>query len=246
MKFKHALSLARYNWPLYLVCFITATVSFFAAGMTSFPATARIVAVCCGAVAAWYAITSFVAFHLMFDRPEFLSGQWLVRCVRDTPQTCVQLSVCVEQTTLPIQLVFPQSICTNLDLFDSSTMTEPAIARAKQAAESSASLRANPAALPLDDDSSELTVVTLAAHEIRNPELRKSLFSELSRITTSHGRLIIAEHLRNFPAALAFGPGLFHFYPRSEWAALAKMAGFRIESEFDITRFIHIFVLDRC
>jgi ubiquinone/menaquinone biosynthesis C-methylase UbiE len=151
----------------------------------------------------------------------------------------VQLSVCVEETTLPIQTVFPDSICTNLDLFDDSTMTEPAIIRAKNAAESSALVRAKPAALPLDDDSSELTVLTLAAHEIREPALRRSLFAELARITTSHGRVIVAEHLRNLPAALAFGPGLFHFYPHSEWAA-----GFRIESEFNITPFIHIFVLE--
>jgi hypothetical protein len=244
MKFDHAISLARYNWPLYLICFASASIGFFAATMTSLPVPVRVVAGCATTVATWYAITSFVAFHMMFDRPEFLSGQWLARCVREAPRTCVQLSVCVEETTLPIQAVFPDTICTNLDLFDDSTMTEPAIARAKQAAESSNSLPAKPATLPLGDDSSELTVLSLAAHEIRDPAMRRSLFTELARITTSHGRLIIAEHLRNLPAALAFGPGLFHFYPRSEWTTLATKAGFRMESEFDITPFIHIFVLE--
>lgn len=181
----------------------------------------------------------------MFDRSDFLSGTWLARCVRGVPRTCVQVSVCVEQTTLPIEAVFPASKCTNLDLFDDSAMTEPAIARAKRGALPAVALRAKPTALPAADESADLAVVTLAAHEIRDPSLRRALFTELGRITTSDGRLVVAEHLRSLSAALAFGPGLWHFYPRSEWANLATSTGWRIVSEFDRTPFIHIFVLDR-
>lgn len=173
-------------------------------------------------IATWYAIASFVAFHIMFDRPDFLSGEWLTRCVEQPPQSCIQLSVCVEETTLPVPKIFPLAEYIELDLFDESLMTEPAIARAKRKSGAFPFIAPKPDALPLSDNSSELTVVTLAAHEVRDASQREALFRELARITKPGGRLIIAEHLRNLSAAAAFGPGLFHFYPRSTWMTLAK------------------------
>ena len=243
MGFGRALTLARYNWPLYAVCAVGILAGFCAAMTPALPAPVRVVGAVGGSIAFWYSIASFVAFHIMFDRPDFLSGQWLTRCVSESPDNCVQLSVCVEETTLPMSEIFPTANCTELDLLDDSVMTEPAIARAKQAAGNSASLPAKPEALPLDDGASQFTVVTLAAHEVRNPTQRESLFGELTRITAPTGRIVVAEHLRNLPAALAFGPGLFHFYPRSEWVTLAAKSGLRVESEFDVTPFFHVFVL---
>lgn len=243
MKFDRAFSLARYNWPLYVVCFFGAVIGFLLWVTPIAPAPVKYVGLVGAIVATWYAVASFLAFQVMFDRPDFLSGEWLSSCVTQSPKTCVQLSVCVDETTLPISKVFPNAQYVELDLFDDSVMTEPAIARAKQEAGGSASIVAKPDALPLSDDVSELTVVTLAAHEVRDAHKRKSLFLELSRITASNGQLIVAEHLRNIPALLAFGPGLFHFYPRATWVTLAKESQFKIESEFDITPFFHVFVL---
>lgn len=243
MKFDRAFSLARYNWPLYVVCFVGVVMGFFLWATPIAPTPLRYVCLVGAIVALWYAMASFLAFHVMFDRPDFLSGEWLSDCVVQSPKTCVQLSVCVDETTLPISRVFPNAEYIELDLFDDSVMTEPAIARAKQEAGEAASIVAKPDALPLSDDVSELTIVTLAAHEVRDPQKRKSLFLELSRITAPNGRLIVAEHLRNIPAALAFGPGLFHFYPRTTWVTLARESQFKIESEFNITPFFHVFVL---
>lgn len=98
-------------------------------------------------------------------------------------------------------------------------------------------------ALPFDDGSTDLVVVTLAAHEIRHPQRRESLFKEIARIVAPDGRVVVVEHLRNLSAALAFGPGLFHFYPRGEWVRLARAARLTIAEEFHITPFVHVFVL---
>lgn len=243
MAFARALALARYNWPLYAVCLLTMVVGVLLFAARPLPLSIRILALTSAGVATWYAIASFVAFHMMFDRPQFLCGAWLTRCVEAPPKTCVQISLCVEETTLPVQHVFPESHCVNLDLFDSAVMTEPAIKRAKQSISLSTITRAKPDSIPLGDGASELTLVTLAAHEIRDAALRHKFFTELKRMTAADGCVVIAEHLRNLPAALAFGPGLFHFYPRSEWAALATASGLRIQSEFAMNPFIHIFVL---
>ena len=243
MSFHRAFSLARYNWPLYLAGFLGAALGFTICKSQLVLTPFRYLAFLGAVVATWYAIASFVAFHVMFDRSDFLSGKWLARCVELPPKTCVQLSVCVEETTLPILDVFPNAEYRELDLFDKSFMTEPAIARARQNAGDSPRTSAKPDTLPLSDNTSELTVVTLAAHEVRNASQREALFRELSRITAPGGRLIIAEHLRNFPAAAAFGLGYFHFYPRATWTALAQKTELDIELEFDITPFFHVFVL---
>jgi hypothetical protein len=237
------MSLVRYNWPLYVVCLSVLVLGMVIFAMTRLPFPVRLLALTAACVASWYAVASFFAFYLMFDRPKFLGGEWLTRCVTSPPQTCVQISVCVEETTLPLQQVFPESKYTQFDLFDSEVMTEPAINRAKHEALTSANAIAKADLIPLDAGLSEFTLVTLAAHEIRNPRLRHNFFAELRRITASNGCVVIAEHLRNLPAALAFGPGLFHFYPRSEWITLATASGLRVHSEFDINPFIHVFVL---
>jgi len=74
-------------------------------------------------VATWYAIASFAAFHWMFDRSPFLSGTWLVKCMDPAPRRGVQVSVCAEQTVLPIQSVFPHASCETFDLFDEAILS---------------------------------------------------------------------------------------------------------------------------
>lgn len=246
MSFTHALRLARFNWPLYLVCIGIAGGGTSAAMTPALPSFLRFVAALGASVATWYAIASFAAFYWMFDRSPFLSGAWLARCVQDAPRTCIQLSVCAEQTVLPIQSVFPQSKSETFDLFDESITTAPAIARARQRGHVGAA-QAAPDAIPLNSDSIDLVVVTLAAHEIRQPQKRELLFRELARIVTADGRIVVVEHLRNLAAVLAFGPGLFHFFPRREWVRLAHAAELSLIAEFDITPFVHVFVMEaRC
>jgi len=82
----------------------------------------------------------------------------------------------------------------------------------------------------------------LAAHEIRSRKGRESLFNEVRRIVAPQGRVVLVEHLRDFIAAITFGPGVFHFFPRREWIDLT-CAAFELEQEFPITSFVRVFVL---
>lgn len=90
---------------------------------------------------------------------------------------------------------------------------------------------------------SELTLITLAAHEIRDEHRRETFILEAIKSTESGGKIIIVEHLRNLPAFLAFGPGLLHFYPKSLWLALFQKAQLCVEKDFCLTPFAHVFVL---
>jgi hypothetical protein len=58
-------------------------------------------------------------------------------------------------------------------------------------------------------------------------------------------QLLTADALRDLAAALAFGPGLFHFFPRSEWLRLGAYVGLEVERERRITPFVRAFVFRR-
>jgi hypothetical protein len=90
-----------------------------------------------------------------------------------------------------------------------------------------------------------LVVVTLAAHEIRESGKREGFFLELRRIVSPAGRVVVVEHLRDLAAALAFGPGIFHFFPRGEWLRLGSRVGMELEHERAITPFVRVFVFCR-
>jgi SAM-dependent methyltransferase len=250
--FTHARRLAGYNWPLYVVACSGVVLGLIVACVPQWLwldrvaggalLWVRLAGAIFATVAAWYAVASFTAFHWMFDRSPLLAGLWLRDELPSPPKRWIQLSVCLEETTLPMEAVFPNVEGRTLDLYDPQVMTEPAVARAKQAkGDSGAS--ATVSAIAVDDGWADLVVVTLAAHEVRDAVAREQLFRELRRITAPTGRVILIEHLRNPAAFLAFGPGLFHFLPRREWLRLCDRIGLKIESERDITPFVHVFRL---
>jgi len=194
-------------------------------------------------VALWFAFASFWAFHWMFDRSELLGGKWLKEEFTQAPVRWVQVNAGLEETTLPLEQVFPGAEGKMLDLYDPAVMTEPAVTRARQRkADVAVSIPARPDSLSVDDGWAELVVVTLAAHEIRDSRKRERFFQELRRIVASAGKVIVVEHLRDLAAALAFGPGILHFFPRQEWLRLGSVAGLKVERERRITPFVRVFV----
>lgn len=241
--FAHALMLARYNLPLYIFAAIGVVLGLTVACFGGLSFVVRMAGAVVGIVALWYAFASFFAFHLMFDRSNLLSGEWLYTLIPDNPRHWVQISIFLEETTLPLGKLFPNDEGKSLDLFDSKVTTEPAIKRARELSAGSGATAVSADALSADDDWSDLTVVMLAAHEIRDRVRREKLFGELHRITSGGGTVVLIEHLRNFAAFSAFGPvGFLHFYPRKEWVRLAKRADLKLQREFSITPFVHVFV----
>ena len=88
-------------------------------------------------------------------------------------------------------------------------------------------------------------MLLLSAHELRTRDARIALLKELRRALAPGGKIILAEHLRDWKNFLAFGPGFLHFFSRREWRENAAAAGLAVEREFQITPFIGVFVLRR-
>lgn len=242
--FTRALRLAYYNRPLYVAAFLGALIGAIIASTLSLPPAVRVVGGIGAIASVWFGAASFLAFHWMFDRSGLLDGRWVLSDIAAAPKRWVQVSVCLEETTLPLESLFPDTEGKQLDLYHPELMTEPAVTRARQSVASSGITPADPEHLPVADGWADLVVVMLAAHEVRDWQQRERLFLELRRIVAEPGRVIVVEHLRNLAALLAFGPGLTHFYSHNEWTRLAAMSGLKVVREHSITPFVSVFVLE--
>lgn len=243
--FARALRIAGYNWPLYAGAAVAIAVGVLLACLPQAPAALRWVGAAGALVAVWGAVASFWAFHAMFDRSELLDGRWLADEVPQPPGRWIQVNAGLEETTLPMADVFPAAEGKTLDLYNPAVMTEPAVTRARQHNAGVTAVAVTPESLPVEDGWADLVVVTLAAHEIRDASQRQRFFEELRRVVSPAGRVIVIEHLRDLPAALAFGPGIIHFFPRGEWLGLASHAGMELARERRMTPFIRVFVFRR-
>lgn len=243
--FARALRIAGYNWPLYAAAGVGIVIGVVLACLPDVPPLVRWLGGAGAAVAGWFAGASFWAFHAMFDRSELLGGQWLKEELSQPPARWIQINAGLEETTLPLPDVFPGAEGKMLDLYNPSVMTEPAVTRARQQRADVATIAVRPESLPVEDGWAEMVVVTLAAHEIRDDQKRQRFFQELRRVVSQDGRVIVVEHLRDLAAALAFGPGIFHFFPREEWLRLGRSVGLEVARERRITPFVRVFIYRR-
>lgn len=239
MPFTRAKRIAGYSRNLYVAAAVAVSAAVVVASLPNAPAAVRWVAWSSGLAIAWFACASFAAFHWMFDRSELLDGRWLTEHAAH-PNTWVEINLGLEETTIPLETVFPESTGKLIDVYESQTMTEPAIARARHEGVRASTAEAN--ALPIEDGWADLVVVVLVAHEIRDRRKREAFFRELARIASPRGRIVVIEHLRDLIAALTFGPGVFHFLPRREWLRLGRLTGLSLERERRITWFVRVFV----
>ena len=241
MSLRHARRMAAYNAPLYVVIAVTVLVG----GGLAVGADALVLRLAGGvaaAVAGWFGLASFAAFAWLFDRSPLLEGRWLAD-VAAPPRRWLQLSVFLEQTTLPLGAVFPGAEGLQLDVFSPNAMTEPAVQRARGAGVDGAPRPSRPDALDAPDGWADLTVVTLVAHELRDVAIRRRLFAELARVTAASGRVVLVEHTRNLAALLAYGPGWWHFMPASEWRERAADAGLEVVATRHLTPFVVVLTL---
>ena len=192
-------------------------------------------------IAAWLASASFLAAHWVFDRSELTRWHWLARECDPAPAKWVHINAGLEETHAPLDEIFPASEGKVLDIYDPQSMSEPAIARARNQKPVAPGITTRSDALPVDTGWAESVFLLMTAHEIRDPGERDSFFRELARILAPGGRVILVEHLRDGANAAAFGPGVFHFLPRSEWLRLAQVAGLEVEREMQFTPFVRVF-----
>jgi SAM-dependent methyltransferase len=151
-----------------------------------------------------------------------------------------------DETSLLLREKFPLSSLKVFDFYDPRRHTEISIKRARRAYPPYPGTHGiHSSCIPLDDQQADKIFLTLSAHEIRDAEERKALFSELKRVLRHDGCVFVTEHIRDLPNFLVYNIGYFHFISRQSWYRTFKEAGFKVVKEEKTTPFITTFILNK-
>jgi SAM-dependent methyltransferase len=220
----------RYNWPAY-----AGAAAFLALAMIA-PRRLRRPLVAAGLTGAWFAAASLIVTNLVYDRSEYARWDWPRRVLLHAPRRVAVLHAGLDNVSANLRGLWPDATIQIVDFFDASTMTEPAIARAR------AGQRHGDA---LQDiwPNLDAAFVVLAAHELRTDSDRAAFFLRVAGALAPHGRLVLLEHLRDLPNAAVYGPGAMHFLPRNDYITAFADGRLEILEERAMTPFLRLFVL---
>ena len=238
--------IVRFNWPFYAGA--TAAIAAAPIAIAGLPlaAAARIATYAAIGLAALWIAGSLVASWVVYDRSSLMQWTWIGRALGWQPGAWINIHAGLDESTPALRRLFRGTRGRVLDIFDPTEMTEPSIARARRLARNDAVPEiADYRSLPVPTGDVDTALLLLSAHELRSEDARAALFGELQRVLGPGGRVIVAEHLRDWANFLAFGPGVLHFHSRRVWMRAFASARFAIQSEFAITPFVRVFVLRR-
>ena len=238
--------IVRLNWPFYAAAVTILVVAETGIAMLPLRAGVRPVLHVATAFACGWILASVGASWIVYDRSRLSKWEWTREALAFRPRTWVNVHSGFDESTPAVRRLFAPAAGRVFDIFDPIEMSEPSIARARRLCPPAVNAeRVDFHCLPAKDESIHTAFLLLSAHEVRSEAGRASLFGELHRILTPDGRIIVAEHLRDWANFAAFGPGFLHFLSRRTWVRSFERARFVIDREFSITPFVRVFVLRR-
>jgi ubiquinone/menaquinone biosynthesis C-methylase UbiE len=198
------------------------------------------------ALIAFWSVSSLLASYYIYDYVAVMRWNWVPRALLFPPRRWLNIHAGLDESTLALAQLFPNTAHLVLDIYDAREMTEPSIARARRAhpsPQAAPDVIGKLDALPLPDRDRDTLFLLFAAHEIRQPARRAEFFREAARVLTGSGQLMLVEHLRDWKNFVAFGPGFLHFHSRAEWLRVARAAGLTVEREDRVTPFVRCFLM---
>ena len=234
-------NIIRFNWHFYAIAGIVLVASLLLSRSSFFPEPIQRLLFFGSILAIGTMMISLVVSYYIYDRSGLYELDWLNDF---EPESILNLHAGFDETSLLLQHKFPQSDLRICDFYDPKTHTEVSIKRARKAyPPDKATIAVQTDHLPFSDNSFDLSLAILSAHEVRDREERIQLFKELNRITKASGHIIVTEHLRDRNNFLAYTIGFFHFHSKASWMHTFKGAGLSVRRAFKFTPFITHFIL---
>ena len=200
----------------------------------------------------WLIITAFMYGLIMplvvsayvYDFSGYYKFNWLKSLALEKEKTKVIININAgfDETSFIIKSKFPESDLQVFDFYNAKQHTEPAIVRARKVSlVYPNTLQIASHSIPVADKTVDIVFLLSAVHEIRSDEEKVLFLKECYRICKPGGRVIMVEHLRDFPNFLAFSVGFTHFFSRSTWKNAFERAGFSSFRETKFTPFMSVF-----
>ncbi|QJR36389.1 class I SAM-dependent methyltransferase [Gemmatimonas groenlandica] len=238
-------NIVRFNWPTFTVTLLLVLVLLGGAVVVTAPVWRVVLAVAAAGLAAG-TFVSLAVSHVIYDRSDLYRFAWLTRINGDrTPNAAVFCQTGFDESSALLRARTPNTHWTLLDHYDPARMTEPSIQRARRHCPPAHGTVAAPHnAWPTAPQQADLVIGMLAVHELRHCDERAAWFREAARTLRPGGRVVVVEHLRDMANLLAFGPGVLHFHSTSTWRRSWERAQLRVHSEFRITPWVAVVVLE--
>jgi SAM-dependent methyltransferase len=180
----------------------------------------------------------------VYDFSGYYNFHWLKPLVSSDAnvEQIVNINAGFDETSFIIKQRFPGADLKVFDFYNAKQHTEPAIIRARKVSlvyPNTKSIASD--AIPVEDKTVDLVFLLSSAHEIRSYDEKVLFLKECYRICKPAGKVIMVEHLRDFPNLLAFSVGFTHFFSRTTWKNAFEQAGFSSFSETKFTPFMSVF-----
>ncbi len=237
-------TIVRFNWPFYLIAMLV----LIAAGAGILLSHALWLKIGFGFAlfgSTYFLVGSLGVSHQVYDRSDLYKWKWLERALSGL--NAKQIVFChsgFDEASQDLIERYPSADWILLDHCDPAQMTEASIQRARKRYPPTQGTQAAPYdRWPVVGESADLVFGLLAIHELRSEAERSAWFAEAQRCLKPGGRVVLAEHVRDFANFVAFGPGFLHFHSVGSWQRCWEIAGFQMIDHFRVTPWVRIFVI---
>lgn len=242
--FQAVMNIIRFNWHLYLLSVGLIILALLMSNLLH--SYHRFYFILFSLVIVCASLISLLVSFYTYDLSDLYQLNWLGKLNIGTGSTILNVHAGFDETSSLLATKYPNAQLFVFDFYDPSKHTEISIKRARKAYPSYPSTQQiNTTSFPLPGNSADVIFLMLSAHEIRNQPERTIFFQELARVMKDAGKIVVTEHLRDFPNFLAYNLGFFHFIPASSWRKTFTNARLNVHQEFKITAFITTFVLQK-
>lgn len=228
-------NVVRFNWHFYVIAFglvcLLSTILLIASSDLKFLMELMLYGL------VYTIVASLLITYYVYDVSSLYTLKWLSAAPK--PHHILNINAGFDETSSLLEDKYPEANLTILDFYDSAIHTEVSIKRARKAYPVHPStISISTQKIPLNDESIDLIVICLAAHEIRDDQERIIFFKEISRVVKKNGSIYVIEHLRDLPNFMAYTIGFFHFLSPKVWKNTFYNANLIIKTQQKITPFI--------
>jgi hypothetical protein len=157
-----------YNWHFYAAALVLDLIAVVFLARFSPPVVIRLAVMLGFAIASFWAVSSLLVSHYIYDRSRFYQWNWLAAVVKRNPVSWANIHAGLDQTSEALIRLFPAAQHRILDIYVSSEMSEPSIERARHHIGTvAAPEKADPQALPLKNCECDTVFLIFVAHELR-------------------------------------------------------------------------------
>jgi hypothetical protein len=241
-RYQGVTNIVRFNWHFYVVAGISVLLLLCTSAYVDDILFWLLVVLASGIVAS--TSISLLVSHYIYDRSSLYDLTWLSQFNKPDIGTIVNVHAGFDETSELLKRKIPSAELKVFDFYDPSKHTEVSIERARKAYPPyNGTIKISTARIPLPESGVDVIFNIFALHEVRNRKERIQFLKHQFTALRDDGRVVIVEHLRDFPNFLAYNVGFFHFLSEKEWVQNFQQSGFCIDERFKITPFITVFIL---